>query len=135
MFKIKGREVIKVDFTWTLEALYAFMQENWDTEKYGSFEMGKPIPTSIESYVYLPATQHCLVIVYPRKGKVILSVADNPEGAKRLFESAFPTHDRLGRIYKSSLSIDRAKEMKGPAAEICEIYADHMRELLADHIL
>lgn len=132
--KIKGREVIEVDFTWTLEQLYEFMKENWDTEEYNEFEIGKPTPASIEEYIYLPATQHCLVIAYPRKGKIIFSVADNPAGLKLMVASAVPTKNAIGRIYQSSLTINRAKEMKGPAAEVCELYADYMRSLLKEKL-
>lgn len=128
--KIKGREVIKVDFDWTLGDLYEFMVKNWDREGYNDFEIGKPTPMSVEEYIYLPATPHCLVIAYARKGKIIFSVADNPEGLKLLAATAIPTKNAIGKIYQSSLSINRTKEMKGPAAEVCELYADHMRELL-----
>lgn len=135
MFKIKGREVIEVDFTWTLEQLYAFMKENWDTENYNSFEMGKPTPASLEQYVYLPATKNCLVIAFPRKGKIIFSVADNPAGLKLAVASAIPTKNAIAKIYQSSLSVNRAKEMKGPAAEVCELYAGYMKTLLQEKSL
>lgn len=131
--KIKGREVIKVGFNWTLDDLYRFMQERWNTEEYGVFEIGKPTPASIEEYVYLPATRNCLIIAFPRKGKVIFSVADNSNGLVRLAASAAPTrHSRLAKIYQSSLTIDRAKEFRGPAADICEIYAEYMKALLKE---
>lgn len=131
--KIKGREVIDVKFNWTLEELYRFMQERWNTEDYGVFEMGRPTPASIEQYVYLPATRNCLVIAFPRKGKIVFTVADNSNGAKRLAISSIPTpHSRLAGIYKSSLTIDRAKEFRGPAAEICELYAEYMKTLLKE---
>lgn len=132
--KIKGREVIKVDFTWTLDELYDFMAKNWDITEYNSFRIDRPTPVSIEKYICLPATQHCLVIAYTRKGKIIFSVADNTSGLKLLAESAIPTNNAFGRIYRSSLSKNRAKEMKGPAAEICELYADHMRTLLKEKL-
>ena len=128
--KIKGREVIKVDFDWTLDDMEKFMEENWDKDEYGYFERGKPTPLSIEEYLYLPATPNCLVIAYPRKGKVIFSVADNANGAKRLATTAIPTHNALAEVYQLGLIIGRAKEFKGPAADICEIYAEHMKQLL-----
>lgn len=130
MFKIKGREVIEVSFSWTLEELYDFMKENWDTENYNEFEIGRPTPASIEKYVYLPATKNCLVIAYPRKGKIIFSVADNPTGMKLLAASAIPTKNAIAGLYQTSLTINRAKEMKGPAAEVCELYAGYMKDLL-----
>lgn len=132
MFKIKGREVIEVDFTWTLRELYDFMEENWDKEEYNAFEIGKPTPASIEEYVYLPATQNMLVIAYPRKGKIIFSVADNPQGLKLMVASAMPSRNAFAGIYKSSLSINRTKEMKGPAAEACEKYAEYFKTLLKE---
>lgn len=130
--KIKGREVIKVSFTWTLDDFYRFMQEKWDTEEYGAFQKGKPTPASIEEYVLLPATQNCLVIAYPRKGKIIFSVADNTNGLVRMTASALPTRSPISKIYQSSLSISRAKEFKGPAADICAAYAEYMKKLLAE---
>lgn len=130
MFKIKGREVIKVAFTWTLAEMAEFMREHWDKENYNDFEVGRPTPASIEEYICLPATEHCLVIAYPRREKVIFSVADNPDGLKRMTMMALPTKNAFARIYQSSLSVSRAKEMTGPAAEICTLYADYMRELL-----
>lgn len=132
MFKIKGREVIEVGFDWTLNDLCAFMEENWNTEEYSDFTVGKPTPASIEEYICLPATQNCLIIVYPRKGKIILTVADNPNGLMRMTAMALPTRNAIGRIYQTSLSISRAKEFKGPAAEACEVYANYMRSLLKD---
>lgn len=132
MFKIKGREVIEVNFNWTLEELYNYMQENWDAEEYGYFQIGKPTPASIEEYIYLPATRNCLVIAYPRKGKIIFTVADNANGAVRLAVSAIPTNRTYAKVFQTSLTIDRAKEFRGPAAEICELYAEHMRELLKE---
>lgn len=130
MFKIKGREVIDVSFTWRLEELYNFMRKHWDTAEYGDFETGKPTQASIEEYVLLPATEHCLVIAYPRKKKVIFSVADNPSGLKRMAASAIPTNNSIAKIYQCSLTFDRTKEMKGPAADICAIYAEYMKGLL-----
>lgn len=128
--KIKGREVIDVDFTWTLDEMYQFMQANWNTAEYNQFKIGKPTPASVEKYILLPATANCLVIAYPRKNKIIFSVADNPEGAKELVVTALPTGNAIARIYQSSLSIKRAKEFKGPAAEVCEMYAEYMKKLL-----
>ena len=130
MFKIKGREVIDVDFTWTLEELYSFMEEKWDTEEYGDFQIGKPTPASIEQYICLPATPNCVIIAYPRKKKVIFTVADNSQGLVRMAASAIPANNAIADIYQASLSIGRTKEIKGPAAEICEKYADYMRKLL-----
>lgn len=130
MIKIKGREVIEVDFTWTLEELYDFMKEKWDTEEYGQFQLGKPTPASIEEYVCLPATPNTVIIAYPRKKKVIFSVADNSQGLVRIVATAIPTNNAIAGIYQASMSISRAKEIKGPAAEICEKYADYMRGLL-----
>lgn len=134
LFKIKGREEIKVDFNWTLNDLYDFMRANWDVENYNDFEIGKPTPASIEDYIYLPATAHCLVIAYTRKGKIIFSVADNPEGLKLLVASAIPVKNAISKIYQSSLTISRAQEMKGPAADVCEMYANYMRELLQNKL-
>lgn len=130
MFKIKGREVIKVNFTWTLDELLQFMKEKWDAEEYGQFQKGKPTVASIEEYILLPATENCLVIAYPRKGKIIFSVADNSEGLVRLTASALPVRSPISKIYQSSLTISRAKEFTGPAAEICEVYANYMKDLL-----
>lgn len=130
MFKIKGREVIPVDFTWTKEEMLKFMDENWDQSKYGEYKLGRPQPASIEEYICLPATENCAIITYPRKKKIIFSVCDNSNGLVNLSVSALPTGNAIARIYQSSLVINRAKEMRGPAAEVCELYANYMRELL-----
>lgn len=130
MFKIKGREVIKVDFTWTLQELFDFMKAHWNKEEYNDFVIGRPTPASVEEYICLPATEHCLVIAYPRKQKIIFSVADNVNGLKLLATSVVPTRSAISRIYQSSLTISRSKEMTGPAAEICELYANYMKTLL-----
>lgn len=129
--KSKGREVIKVDFTWTLQEMYEFMNQNWDKETYNDFSIGKPTPMSIEQYILLPATQNCVIIAYPRKGKVIFSVADNPDGAKQLAKTMIPTRSAVAKLYQTSLSLNHTKEMKGPAADICEIYAEYMKKLLS----
>lgn len=134
MFKIKGREVIEVNFNWELNEMYEFMRRYWNTEEYNDFEIGKPTKASIEEYIYLPATKTCLVIAYPRKGKVIFSVADNPQGAGLMVASAIPVRNAFAKVYQTSLTIDHAKEMKGPAAEVCEMYADYFRQLLKEHM-
>ena len=130
MFKVKGREVIKVDFTWSKDEMLQFMDENWNKEEYSDYNLGKPQPGSIEEYICLPATENCVIIAYPRKNKIIFTVADNSHGLVKLAASAIPTRNAIARIYQSSLSISRAKEFKGPAAEVCEIYANYMKELL-----
>lgn len=130
--KIKGREVIKVSFTWTLDQLAEFMEDKWDTEEFGEFQIGKPTPLSMEEYILLPATPNCLVIAYARKGKIIFSVADNSTGAVRLAATAVPTRGPIAGIYQASMSVNRTKEMKGPAAEVCEKYAENMKKLLAE---
>ena len=56
MFKIKGREVIDVDFTWSLEEMKQFMDDNWDKEKFCDYKIGKPTPGSIEEYICLPSS-------------------------------------------------------------------------------
>ena len=127
---MKGREVIKVDFDWTLDDLEKFMEEHWDKEEYCEFVKGRPQPASIEEYICLPATPNCCVIAYPRKGKIIFSIADNVAGLKRVAISAIPTRSPIGGIAKSALTISRAKEMRGPGAEITTMYADYMRRLL-----
>lgn len=128
--KIKGREVIKVSFNWTLDELYDFLREKWNITEYGAFEIGRPNPFSVERYIYLPATRNCLVIAFARKGKIIFSVADNTNGIKLAAATAIPTHNTIAKIYQSSLAVERAKEMRGPAAEICAEYAEYMKRLL-----
>ena len=130
--KIKGREVIDVNFTWTLDEMEQFMKENWDTTEQPEFTRGKPQPMSIEEFLMLPATPNMLVIAYPRKNKVIFSVAQNKEGAKTLALTAIPSHNTIYNIAKSAATLSLTKEMKGPAAEICALYAEYMKELLQE---
>ncbi len=129
---MKGREVIKIDRSMDLNQLYEFMEKYWDTDRFGRFEKGRPSPFSIEEYIMLPATDNCMVIVYPRKGKIILSVCDNIEGVKKIVFSAIPTDDVMFRIVQNATLISRVKELKGAAHEIMMRYAEHMRTLLAN---
>ena len=133
-----GRQVILTNRAFTLQELEQFMQEHWDKEQYGSFMIGRPTKASIEEYILLPATHRFLIIVYPRvKGgffnkdnKVILSLADTPEGAQTAIAEYFPTRGPLTKIWQTGSVLSAEKERKGPAEEILQAYAAHMRDIL-----
>ena len=133
-----GRQVILTNRAFTLQELEQFMQEHWDKEQYGSFMIGRPTKASIEEYILLPATHRFLIIVYPRaKGrffnkdnKVILSTADTPEGAQTAIAEYFPTRGPLTKIWQTGSVLSAEKERKGPAEEILQAYAAHMRDIL-----
>ena len=133
-----GRQVIVTNRAFTLQELYDFMRERWDTEQYGEFVLDRPTKASIEQYILLPATPRFLVIVFPRaagglfnkENKVVLSVADTPAGAKEGLATALPTHNLFVGIEKISSTMSTEKERKGPAEDALQFYAAHMRELL-----
>lgn len=128
---MKGREVIKVNKTFTLEELAAFMDAHWDAAEFGGYQVGRPTPASIEEYIILPATKNCLVILYPRDGKVILSVAQTPAGVGKMAFTAIPTGNAIAGIAQASASISLAKELRGPANDIMLIYAEQVKKILA----
>ncbi len=133
-----GRQVILTNRAFTLQELAQFMQEHWDTEQYGRFTVGRPTKASVEEYILLPATPRFLVIVYSRaKGgffskddKVILSTADTPEGAQIAIAEYFPTRGPLTKLWQTGSVLSAEKERKGPAEEILQAYAAHMRDIL-----
>ena len=95
-----GRQVIPTNRAFTLDELYQFMQEHWDTERYNTFVKGAPTDLSLDMYILLPATPRFLVIVFAKaangkrrkENKVILSVANTPAGAIEGFARGIPTH-------------------------------------------
>ncbi|MBR2667071.1 MAG: hypothetical protein IKD96_02795 [Oscillospiraceae bacterium] len=133
-----GRQVIHTNRAFTLEELYQFMQEHWDTEKYNSFVMGAPTDMSLDMYILLPATPRYLVIVFARaangkrrrENKVILSVANTPSGIAESFARSIPTQSILTGVWKISNQMSSEKERKGPAEEALQAYTAYMRELL-----
>ena len=133
-----GRQVLTIKKPITLQELEQIMQENWDREQYGNFEIGKPTKASIEEYILLPATRRFLIIVYPRaagglfskENKVILSTADSPEGARMAVAEYFPTRGPLLKVLQTKSVLSSEKERKGPAEEALQAYTAHMREIL-----
>ena len=133
-----GRQVIPVKEPMTLEELAQFMEANWDKETYGDFTVGRPTKASIEEYILLPATHRFLVIVYPRKAgglfskenKVILSVADTPEGAEIAFAEYIPSKGPIFKLWQTSSVLSSEKERKGPAEDALQEYTAHMKDIL-----
>lgn len=138
-----GRQVILTKRSFTLEELHEFMQKHWDSELYNEFVIGKPTPASVERYIVLPATGMYCVIVYSRKAgglfsrkdKVILSVAQNNNGALNLVYRALPSKNIIVNASQISATIKAEKERKGPAEDVLQGYAQYMRELLSNENL
>lgn len=134
-----GRQVIETTEGLTLDGLLQFMQENWDKETHAGFVKGKPTPMSVEEYILLPATEHYMVIVFPRKAggffsrknKVVLSVCDTAEGFKSQLATSIPTRNIFFGATQIKMVKNREEERKGPAEEILQFYTAYMKELLA----
>lgn len=129
---MKGRQVIKTNKNFeSKEALFAFMQEHWNKEEYGDFFIGKPTPGSISEYICLPATQRFMVITYPKKNKVVLTVCDAPAGLKDKLITSIPTKGNLfASAAKMAVLASSEKERKGPAEDILLAMTAHMRDIL-----
>ncbi len=128
-----GRQVIKSGRTWeSKEQLFDFMEANWNKEEYGDFFFGRPTAGSLAEYICLPATNRFMVIVYPKKEKVILSVCDAPAGLQSRLVQSIP---HQGKIITSAITLAELgsyeKERKGPAEEVLQGYTAYMKELLA----
>lgn len=136
-----GRQVIETTKAFTLEELERFMRENWDTDEYNDFFIGKPTMASVEEYILLPATRRFMVIVYPRaaggffnkKNKVILSVCDSPAGVGDRLRSSIPSSNIFYGIWATSESFSIEKERKGPAEEVLGEYTAYMHKLLKEN--
>lgn len=127
-----GRQVIKSGRTWeSKEQLLEFMEEHWDKEEYGDFSFGKPTMGSLAEYICLPATNRFMVIVYPKKDKVVLSVCDTPKG---VISRGVQTIPHQGRIITSIIALadlgTYEKERRDPAEEILQAYTAHMKDIL-----
>jgi len=127
-----GRQVIKSGRSWKdKEELLQFMEENWDKEAYGDFFFGRPTMGSLSEYICLPATNRFMVIVYPKKEKVVLTVCDAPEGLRSRLVQSIP---HQGRIITSAITMAELgsyeKERRGPAEEVLQKYTAYMKELL-----
>ena len=127
-----GRQVIKSGRMWeSKEQLLEFMEANWNKEEYGDFFIDKPTLGSFAEYICLPATNRFMVIVYPKKEKVILSVCDAPAGLQSRLVQSIP---HQGRIITSAITLAELgsyeKERKGPAEEVLLGYTAYMKELL-----
>ena len=98
-----GRQVIKSGRTWdSKEQLFEFMEENWNKEEYGDFFIGRPTAGSLAEYICLPATNRFMVIVYPKKEKVVLSVCDAPAGLQSRLVQSIP---HQGKIITSAITL------------------------------
>ena len=127
-----GRQVIKSGRKWeSKEELLQFMEEHWNKEEYGDFFFGRPTLGSVAEYICLPATRRFMVIVYPKKEKVVLTVCDAPEGLQSRLVQSIP---HQGRIITSAITLAELgsyeKERKGPAEEVLQGYTAYMKELL-----
>ena len=127
-----GRQVIKTGRTWdSKEQLFEFMEANWNKEEYGDFFIDKPTLGSFAEDICLPATNRFMVIVYPKKEKVILSVCDAPAGLQSRLVQSIP---HQGRLITSAITLAELgsyeKERKGPAEEVLLGYTAYMKELL-----
>ena len=127
-----GRQVIKSGRTWAnKEELLAFMEENWDKEQYGEFVLEKPTKASLSEYICLPATNRFMVIMYPKKEKVVLSVCDTPEGVASRAVQSIP---QQGSVIASMVAMadlyTYEKERKGPAEDVLQEYTAYMKRLL-----
>ncbi len=127
-----GRQVIKSGRKWeSKEELLDFMEANWNKEEYGDFFFGKPTMGSVAGYICLPATNRFMVIVYPKKDKVVLTVCDAPEGLRSRLVQSIP---HQGRIFSSIVTMAELgsyeKERRGPAEEVLQAYTAHMKEIL-----
>ena len=127
-----GRQVIKSGRTWeSKEELFEFMEANWNKEECGDFFFGRPTAGSVAEYICLPATNRFMVIVYPKKEKVILTVCDAPAGLQSRLVQSIP---HQGRIITSAITLAELgsyeKERRGPAEEVLQGYTAYMKELL-----
>lgn len=127
-----GRQVIKSERTWeSNEQLLEFMEANWNKEEYGDFFFGKPTMGSVAGYICLPATDRFMVIVYPKKEKVVLSVCDTPEG---VISRGIQSMPHQGRLIASIVAIAELgsyeMERRGPAEQVLQEYTAHMKEIL-----
>ena len=133
-----GRQVIKINRTFTLEELEQFMNGRWKRSEYNDFVIGRPTAASVEKYILLPATEHFMVIVFPRKAgglfsrdnKVVLSVCDTPKGAEMEIFRAVHSHNVFFGAWKINKTLSMEEERKGPAEEALRKYTGHMQELL-----
>ena len=135
-----GRQVITTTKAFTLDELYRFMEEHWNTEEYNLFERGRPNPLSAEEYIMLPATPRFLVLVYSRAAgglfskdnKVILTTANTPEGVSESLIRGIPTSNIIFGGIQISSSMSAEKERKGPAEDILQMYTEYMQKLLTE---
>ena len=127
-----GRQVIKSGRMWeSKEQLLEFMEANWNKEEYGDFFFGRPTMGSIAEYICLPATNRFMVIVYPKKEKIVLTVCDAPDGLKSRLIQSIP---HQGRVIPSAMTLAELgsyeKERRGPAEQVLQAYTAYMKELL-----
>ena len=127
-----GRQVIKSGRTWdSKEQLFEFMDANWNKEECGDFFIGRPTAGSLAEYICLPATNRFMVIVYPKKDKVVLTTCDAPTGLQSRLVQSIP---HQGRIITSAITLAELgsyeKERKGPAEEVLQGYTAYMKEIL-----
>ncbi len=134
-----GRQVILTNRSFTLEELYSFMEEHWDTEKYNQFELGNPSANFGKArYILLPATPRFLTFIYAAKAgglfskenKVVLSTANTPSGMSESFMRSIPSSSILFGAAKMGSLMSSEQERKGPAEEALLAYTEYMRSLL-----
>lgn len=118
---MKVREAIEINRALTLQELYDFMQQHWDRERYNDFVLGRPASGTFKDYIILPATQRCVICVYPRKNRIIAAVMPNYEGQMTLVGSLLlHGYGRMGMT----------AEIRGIAAQANTLYASYLEHLL-----
>ena len=127
-----GRQVIKTGRKWeSKEQLLEFMEANWDKEEYGGFFFGKPTIGSLLEYICLPATERFMVIMYPKKEKVILTVCDAPDGLKSRLVQSIPHQGRqISSAIATAELVTYEQERRGPAEQMLQRYTAYMKQLL-----
>lgn len=135
-----GRQVITTNRAFTLEELKSFMDQYWNKQEFNEAVIGRPTKASLGEYILLPATDRFLVIIYPKaagglfnkENKIVLSVAENPAGAREAFFSYVPVNNAIAKIAQTGQVLSAEKERTGPAEQVLQMYTAHMKQILAN---
>ena len=137
---MKGRQVITINKSMTMQDLLQFMESHWDKERESEFGVTKKTNGELE-YVVLPATENWDVIVYTKaagglfnkNNKIILSAARSLHAIDPAKVDYFRFYNRnsvSNQIKRSKEIMDLNAEMQGPCEDALQEYTKYLTSLL-----
>ena len=131
-------QIISINRPISIEELYAFMQQYWDTDRYGDFMLDYRNRLSSEMCIFLPATKRFMIMictsetgVFHKQNCVSLSVVETPAGMEEELKRSFPTGNLLFGAIKVGRLASIEKEKNKLAESRLTDCTNYMKHILS----